>query len=267
MKTVMSIAAILLLARTSAIGHRLDEYLQATLISVGKNRVQAQIRLIPGVAVLPMVLGSIDTDANATISDAEQRSYAERVLHDLSLTLDGDRLPLRLASMRFPKVEEMKQGLGEIQLEFEADVPGGGLKRRLTFENHHRGPIAAYLVNCLVPQDPDIRITAQKRNYQQSFYELEYTQAASAWLPGAGGLLGIVALLLSARLTFLWRQRRSLDWSACTNRPNKLISRNRGGDRAAEPRTGLQCRDPARRSSGKLQRGTTNRVSFHSHYD
>ena len=31
-------------------------------------------------------------------------------------------------------------------------------------------------MNCLVPQDPNIRIMAQKRNYSQSSYVLEYEQ-------------------------------------------------------------------------------------------
>jgi hypothetical protein len=220
MKTTLSAASILLLVGTPVLGHRLDEYLQATLISVEKDRVQAQIRLIPGVAVLPIVLGNIDTDADEAISEAEQGAYAERVLRDLSLTLDGDRLRLRLLSMRFPKVEEMRQGLGEIHLEFDAEVPRGGRggpKRRLIFENHHQSRIAAYLVNCLVPQDPDIRITAQSRNYQQSLYELDYMQVGGrsappffAWLSDASGWLGMVALLLTSRFAFLWRQRQKL---------------------------------------------------------
>ena len=49
--------------------------------------------------------------------------------------------------------------------------------RRLIFENHHQSRIAAYLVNCLVPHDRDIRFVAQNRNQQQSFYQLDYVQA------------------------------------------------------------------------------------------
>ncbi len=71
----------------------------------------------------------------------------------------------------------MREGRGEIQLEFNADVPSGGPNRRLIFENHHQRRIAAYLVNCLVPRDLDIRVTAQNRNYRQSFYQLDYVQA------------------------------------------------------------------------------------------
>ena len=119
--------------------------------------------------------------------------------------------------MRFPGIEEMKEGLGEIQLEFDADVARGGTNRRLVFENHHRSPIAAYLVNCLVPRHPNIRIARQNRNYQQSFYQLDYEQAGGrpapvflAWLFGSRGWLTMVTLLLSARFAFVWRQRRRL---------------------------------------------------------
>jgi hypothetical protein len=206
--------AILFSIGTPATAHRLDEYLQATLISVEKNRIQIEVRLSPGVAVFPMVLAMIDTNADGIISESEQMVYAERVVRDLSVTLDGDRLRPRLLSAKFPEAAEMKEGRGEIQLEFGADLPRNGPNRRLIFENHHQSRIAAYLVNCLVPRDPDIRLTAQNRNQSQSLYELDYVQAgvrseafSFAWWSGARGWLGTAALLLLARLAMLWRQR------------------------------------------------------------
>jgi hypothetical protein len=212
MRSTLAIS-ILLLIGPSAVAHRLDEYLQATLISVDQDRIQAQIRLTPGVVVLPIVLSAIDTNADGVISPAEQTTYAEQVLRDLSLALDGHRLGLRLVSSRFPTVEEMKDGLGEIQLEFEANAPPGGPRRRLVFENHHRSQVAAYLVNSLVPR-PEIRIEAQNRNYQQSFYQLDYQQACGrpgplsfAWLSWGNSWLAAAALLLSVRLACVCRQR------------------------------------------------------------
>jgi hypothetical protein len=208
-------AAILLLHEAPACAHRLDEYLQATLISLEKDRVQASMRLVPGIAVSSFVLAGIDTTADGAISQTEQRVYAERVLRDVSLTMDGRRLRPQLISVSFPGVEEMKEGLGEIQIEFSAELPVSGPNRRLTFENHHQRAIAAYLVNCLVPRDRGIRVVAQNRNDQQSFYQLDYEQAgvsARAWLPGwqdERGWLGTVALLLFARLVFLWRDSRN----------------------------------------------------------
>jgi hypothetical protein len=215
MKTRLAAAAVVLLwLGTPAAAHRLDEYLQATIISVDKSRIQMQIRLVPGVAVLPIVLANMDTDADGVISETEQRAYAKRVVHDLSLTIDGDPLRPRLVSTRFPAIGEMKEGLGEIQLELNADLPHNGPNRKLIFENHHQSRIAAYMVNCLVPRDPDIRILAQNRNYTQSFYRLDYVQAGVgserlffSWRSGGRGWLGAIALILFTRFVLLSLQR------------------------------------------------------------
>lgn len=203
---IARLAAMAILAAMPAMAHRLDEYLQATLISIEQDRVQADVRLAPGVSIFPVVLAAIDTDGDGAISAIEQHAYAERVLRDLALKVDGRPAPLRLTSIQYPRLAEMKEGLGEIQLGFEAHLPPGGSHRRLVFENHHQSRIAAYLVNCLVPRDPAIRIEAQHRNYEQSSYELAYSQPGN---PSGGPLLiGLAALLLLARLAAVWRRGR-----------------------------------------------------------
>src|SRR5438552_3498156 len=139
MKTRLVAAAVILLCLGGvASAHRLDEYLQATIISVEKDHVLASMRLIPGVAVSSSVIASIDSNGYGVISEAEQLAYAERVLGDLSLTVDGKRLRPKLVSVNFPRVEQMREGLGEIQIEFTADLPRGGSNRRLILENHHQ---------------------------------------------------------------------------------------------------------------------------------
>jgi hypothetical protein len=180
-------AAVLLLVLTANVSaHRLDEYLQATMFSVEKNRVQVTMRLIPGVAVFPAVLAGIDTNGDGVISQTEQHTYAQRVLGDLSLTVDGKSASLILVSEKFPPIAEMKEGQGEIQLELSAVLSGGGPQRRLVFENHHLSAISVYLVNSLVPRDPDIRILAQNRDERQTFYQLDYAQAGSQSQPAKG---------------------------------------------------------------------------------
>jgi hypothetical protein len=145
------------------------------------------------------------------ISDAEQRTYAGKVLRDLSLTIDGRPLTLRSVSMQFPAIAEMKEGMGAIRLEFKAEASGGGFNRRLVFENRNESRIGAYLANCLVPQDPDIRITAQNRNYSQSRYQVDYVESGAAsetpaLLTGETAAVSIAALLLLARFAYLWRK-------------------------------------------------------------
>jgi hypothetical protein len=205
------VAALLVLAGTPSLAHRLDEYLQGTIISIDANRLEAQMTLTPGVAVFPFLISYLDADRNGAISEEEQRAYARRVLNDLSLTIDGRQLTPELRSLRFPAVEEMKEGRGEIQIEFSAPLPGGGPERRLTLDNHHLSRISAYQVNSLVARDPHVRISAQKRNYSQSHYELVYSQTdvRSAgpvlhwWSSGELAGLAALAILLLTRLVLM----------------------------------------------------------------
>jgi hypothetical protein len=160
--------------------HRLDEYLQATLIAVEKDRVEVSMRLIPGIAVSSAVIASIDTNGDGSLSGAEQSAYAQRVLSELSLTLDGKRLKPQLVSANFPQIQDMRDGVGEIHIEYTAELPSGGPDRKLVLENHHQTQRAVYLVNALASSDPAISIVAQKRNAVQSTYELDYTQAGGS---------------------------------------------------------------------------------------
>jgi hypothetical protein len=177
LKAAPAIAAITVaLIGTPATAHRLDEYLQSTLISLDRDRVHAQLRLTPGIAVLPSVLAGMDTNADGMVSKTEQRAYARRVLRDLSLTSDGIPVRLRLVSYKFARIDDMREGLGQIEIRLSANLAHGGGERELVFENAHQNTISAYLVNSLIPRDTGLRITEQKRSYNQSYYQLRYAQ-------------------------------------------------------------------------------------------
>ena len=180
MKATLSAGfVVLVVLGYPSFAHRLDEYLQATIISVEEKQVQLSMRLIPGVAVSSAVLADIDSNRDGVISEAEGRAYAERVLHELSVSLDGHRLSPRLVSATFPRIEDMKGGVGEIRIELTAGLPRGDTNRKLVFENHHDTAISAYLMNCLAPRDARIRVVAQNRNRNQSLYELDYVQSGT----------------------------------------------------------------------------------------
>lgn len=195
------VAALAFLAAAPAAAHRLDEYLQQTTFAVEKDRIRGQIVLVPGVAVFPAVVSRIDTDGNGAVSETEQRAYARQVLHDVSLKLDGDRLAPRLAGVSFDGTDLLREGRGSIRIDFDAEVRSRATGRRLTFENRHRSAIAVYLVNALVPGDPDIRLGAQDRSFDQSSYALEYVDAgaplpARSLQPWLWLCAGIVVLLV-----------------------------------------------------------------------
>jgi hypothetical protein len=169
-------AACLLLLGGVALAHRVDEYLQATIISLQANQAQASMRLIPGVLVAPSVIDAIDSNHDGVFSESEKRAYAQRVLGDLSITMDGKTISPQLLSWSFPEPAQMREGLGEIRIEYRVELPPGAQHRALTLANYHLNPTSVYLMNAVVPEDPNIRILAQKRNKVQSVYELDYQQ-------------------------------------------------------------------------------------------
>ena len=68
--------------------------------------------------MFPFVMAIIDTNRDGDISTREQRIYVERVPADFSLAVDGDRLKLSLISTNFSEIDTMKEGLGEIAIDF-----------------------------------------------------------------------------------------------------------------------------------------------------
>ena len=178
-KTTATVIAFVLLLGKTASAHRIDEYLQATILSVEGNRVRASMRLIPGVLVSSSVIVAIDSNRDGVFSESEERTYAERVLGDLSITIDGKHVRPQLISWSFPQPAQMRNGLGEIHIGYTVDLPYGGTNRALILTNHHLNYTSVYLMNVVVPQDRNIHILAQKRNEQQSVYELDYQQMSA----------------------------------------------------------------------------------------
>jgi hypothetical protein len=206
MKRSISVAAITLCACSVVRAHRLDEYLQATLLSIGRTQVEAEMTLTPGVAVFPAVMAAIDADGDGAISPAEQEAYARRAIGDLSVMVDGHAVTPRLGLVRFPEIAGMREGRGEIRIEFAGDLPRGAGRRRVTIENRHLTGISVYQVNALVPPDPEVRIVAQRRNYTQARYDVEFIQ------PGAPQTksLGLEAGLLAGWLAIVWGVRKKI---------------------------------------------------------
>lgn len=162
--------------------HRLDEYLQATLVTIGRDQVVLQLRLTPGMAVAGAVLATIDTDADGVLSASEERAYAQQVGDDLELGIDGRRAPLQLVSSRLAPADAMRQGVGDIALVFRADLPIGFSHgdHGLVLEQRHQRGRSVYLVNALVSPDPDVHVTGQRRSADQSRYWLDFTVGGDA---------------------------------------------------------------------------------------
>jgi len=179
MKPVLLICLVLALA-IDAFAHRLDEYLQATRVSIATNRVDLSLELTPGVAIVDQLLAVIDKNHDGQVSEEEATVYAQRVLKDIRVGLDEKVLTLRLVDTSFPTLHEVKAGVGVIRIKADASI--GKLSagsHAFSLTNTHLPAISVYLVNALVPKDSAIKITKQTRDELQKDYRLEFGVNAS----------------------------------------------------------------------------------------
>jgi len=209
-RPVVPLALLLgLIAIPSAVGaHRLDEYLQATLVPIEPGDVRLQMNLTPGVAVAEPVVALIDRDRDGVISPEESAAYAESLKRDLAVRLDGRDVELNLTASRFPAIPELRGGSGIIQIEF-AVMPGvlATGAHRLSVDNRHLSPVSAYLFNAAQPKSKSIHITRQTRNETQSVGEIEFTFDPPVKSSRGIATLASLSALLVAVSARVWRAR------------------------------------------------------------
>lgn len=184
----------------SAGAHRLDEYLQATRVSIDVDRVGLEIDLTPGVSVAPQVLASIDTNGDGQISASEGEAYARQMIGSVSLLVDGRPEPVTLVEHRFPDVRDARLGVGTIRLRATAKLSATTVGRhQVSYLNAHRPQGSVYLVNALVPENTRIRIADQQRDQAQHGLTVNYR--VRPWTPGwlLAGLAMVGALVVTRK--------------------------------------------------------------------
>jgi hypothetical protein len=181
--------------------HRLDEYLQATRLSIDIDRVSLDIDLTPGVSVASRVFGWMDTNRDGEISTTESEAYARRILSAVVLSVDGRAVPVTFVDSRFPDARDMTAGVGTIRLRAASKIPPASAGRhQLAYVNDYRPEMSVYLVNALVPSDPHIRIADQRRDRSQHRLTLDYdvtthsVSSRTSWLLAGLAAIGLLAV-------------------------------------------------------------------------
>jgi hypothetical protein len=192
-----------LAAAVEVSAHRRDEYLQAARIAIDADRVQVELDLTPGIALADAVIDDIDRSRDGVLSAAEQQTYTALALGALALEIDGAPLRLQPGAATYPDVDAVRRGEGTIRLQSAAVLPrqAAGL-HQLTFRNRHHRERSVYLANALVPASPDITISAQRRDADQTELVIDYAvrgplhNSASPWLLAGLAIVGALSALL-----------------------------------------------------------------------
>jgi len=199
-------AGILLALSASPSAHRLDEYLQAARVSLEHARVMLEIDLMPGATIAEAIIDHLDRDGDRKISPLEADSYGQDVLRDIVLELDGRPVALTMADIGVSSLDELRHGIGMIQLRASGDVdPRISMRRELHFKNNHQPGTSVYLVNALLPSDPGIKVVAQIRDAKQREARIQYSISPRWPKHLYWPVLGAAALFL------VFRRSKSID--------------------------------------------------------
>lgn len=196
-RAFLGVTAILLAAPLSGSAHRLDEYLQAARVSLERTHVLLEMDLAPGASLADDIIAMIDRDADDRISPIEARAYAESVLKDVVVELDGRPVAMTLEHVEAASTGEMRHGMGAVQLRALGHVPSAAIWRRLRqlrFQNNHHTAPSVYLVNALLPSDASVSVLSQTRDAKQREARIDYTispqWAKYAYWPIVGLVVG-----------------------------------------------------------------------------
>jgi hypothetical protein len=149
--------------------HRASGLLQASLVEVLSSEVGVEVTLVPGMDVAPRILGLVDSNGDGVLSESELSTWAEQFLARQSVTIDGHRLPLKLAGVRASTPDPGPDG-GHLELVVHFTAALGGFAagaRSIVCANHYEPIPCAYQCNGLMPRSPDVRVLSHRRGEGQ----------------------------------------------------------------------------------------------------
>ena len=171
-----ALAAMLAVGNAIDLGaHRLDEYLQAARLAIEIDRIELQLELTPGIAVVDAILPELDRDRDGRISASERSAYVSDVTKGVTLEVDGHPLQAHPVASTFPDVAALRTGEGTITVRWAATLPElSAGAHTVFFRNAHRREVSVYLANALAPVNRRIAITAQQRDADQRELTIAY---------------------------------------------------------------------------------------------
>ena len=85
-----------------------------TMMMIASGEVRLELEITPGSEVAATVLGALDVDSDGEITEAEARIYAEDVLAQSALLLDGESVGWTLDEVSVPGYPFLELGSGTI---------------------------------------------------------------------------------------------------------------------------------------------------------
>lgn len=196
------------LALSSLTAHNLDEYLQAALLGIERERIEISVRMTPGPAVFSAFAALLDRNGDGQISNEEQAQYRSQALQDWRLHVDNKALTMDCRESEVSPVSELREGAGAVLIRCVAELSGmppGA--HRVRFRNGHQPAWSVYMMNALQP-GPGVAIQSQEREPLQREITI-YFEASGPVRHAGSWWLGVMIAPLLLRAAYLARHRKA----------------------------------------------------------
>jgi hypothetical protein len=219
--TLLILLALLLVPALSY-AHPRDELEQATYLEILPKHVTIEVNLAPGDIIASDFASLLDTDHDGKMTESEQSAFANQLLSNLLLSIDGTALPLQIKTSQFPPIESLKNGEERIRLTFDSPISSlSAGKHTLRYENRYTLPKikSGYLATTLAGEQ-GIEVGTQTRDATQKVIDVEFLAPATSNFAS----LGIVAIFFALIGTWLWtriRHQKMRNFSKRPQSPNR----------------------------------------------
>ena len=145
--------------------HPVDEVVQGAYLTLAPGVVKLELDLTLGTQVAGAVLGTLDVNADQTVTAAEARAYAQGVLEQSTLTLSGATVPWELAEVIVPTYQNLF-GSDTLKIYATAECPNELGEQTLSYQNRYRPVKSQWTANIFLQPTADwqLQITDQGRS-------------------------------------------------------------------------------------------------------
>jgi hypothetical protein len=161
--------------------HPVDEVVQGAYLTLAPGQVLLELDVTPGSKVAGTVLKALDANGDRTVTDAESRAYAGRVLAQSSLTLDGMAVTWTLNKVSVPPYQNLETGNGILKLYAIATRPERTGTRTLSYQNRYQPVKSQWTANVFL--QPAVgwqyQVTGQQRSDDGRQLTVKYTTGRS----------------------------------------------------------------------------------------
>ena len=171
--------ALLLFAALTgrADAHPVDEVVQGAYLTLALGELRLELDVTPGSEVAGRVLPALDPDGDRAVSEDEAQAFAQDVLDQSTLTLDGVMAEWELVDVTVPPLGELATGNAILKIMATAARPEAPGDRVLAYENRYEPAKSLWIANVFLQPGSDwvYRVTGQERSDDGKGLTVRYT--------------------------------------------------------------------------------------------